>query len=74
MDEAPGELVVSTSMICPRCGTEVAERFYGPCQACCRDLVAKFRPAGDDVDGSVVAVVEQPERVHGTPNFVATKD
>jgi hypothetical protein len=42
--------------------------FYGPCVTCRGDLVAKYRVAGRDV------VVEDQERVHRTPNFVATKD
>jgi hypothetical protein len=59
-----------TSTICPRCGAEVVEDFYGPCTACQADLLAKLggRKDGEDV------VVETAERVHRTPNFVATKD
>jgi hypothetical protein len=55
--------------ICPRCGAEVVEVFYGPCTDCRADLRAKLGGrAGSDV------VVESADRVHRTPNFVATKD
>ena len=56
-------------MICPRCGAEVVEVFYGPCAACRTDLRAKLGGRrGADVE------LEAAERVHRTPNFVATKD
>lgn len=73
MDQAQDEAADGALMTCPRCGAEVAEVFYGPCLACCADLVAKFSPAGRDVPDDAV-VVEAPERVHRTPNFVATRD
>lgn len=56
-------------MTCPRCGAEVVEDFYGPCTGCRADLAAKL---GGRSEGNVV--VEAAERVHRTPNFVATKD
>lgn len=55
-------------MTCPRCGAEVEEVFYGPCGACRAQLRATFGGGGRDV------AVEAAERVHRTPNFVATKD
>ena len=56
-------------MTCPRCGAEVTEEFYGPCTGCRAELVAKLGGRNDpDV------AVEVAERVHRTPNFVATKD
>jgi hypothetical protein len=58
-----------TSITCPRCGAEVVEVFYGPCGACRAQLRATFGGSG----GRDVAV-EAAERVHRTPNFVATKD
>ncbi|HET9771549.1 MAG TPA: hypothetical protein VFS16_11720 [Acidimicrobiia bacterium] len=58
----------ATSMTCPRCGAEVEEVFYGPCGACRAQLRATFGGGGRDV------AVEAAERVHRTPNFVATKD
>jgi hypothetical protein len=45
------------------------EVFYGPCGACRADLRAQF---GGRAGANVV--VEAAERVHRTPNFVATKD
>ena len=65
-EEATAEM---TSMICPRCGAEVIEIRYGPCSDCRVDLAAKFggRQGGD-------VAVEETERIHRTPNFVATKD
>jgi hypothetical protein len=58
-----------TAMVCPRCGAEVVEAFYGPCGACRASLRATLggHPGGD-------VVVDAAERVHRTPNFVATKD
>jgi hypothetical protein len=60
---------VSQSIVCPRCGAEVVEVFYGPCTECRADLRAKLGGRRDaDVN------LEAAERVHRTPNFVATKD
>ena len=73
MDQVEGEAVTGATMTCRRCGTEVVEVFYGPCLACCEDLVAKYSPAGRNV-AEGAEVVEAPERVHRTPNFVATRD
>jgi hypothetical protein len=57
------------SITCPRCGAGVTEDFYGPCTSCRADLAAKLGGRnGADV------VVEAAERIHRTPNFVATKD
>jgi hypothetical protein len=67
----PGrEATDATSIICPRCGAEVEEVFYGPCGACRAQLRATF---GGSAGRDVVAV-DAAERVHRTPNFVATKD
>jgi hypothetical protein len=60
---------VSQPIVCPRCGAEVVEVFYGPCTDCRADLRAKL---GGRKDADVV--VESAERIHRTPNFVATKD
>jgi hypothetical protein len=57
------------SQHCPRCGVETVEVFYGPCADCRADLRAKL---GGRKDADVV--IEAAERVHRTPNFVATKD
>ena len=47
----------------------MVEVFYGPCTACQADLRAKL---GGRRDAEVE--FEAAERVHRTPNFVATKD
>ena len=56
---------------CPRCGAEVAERFWGPCSECRSQLVVKFRAE------KAVAPIEvgrfEPA-LHVVPNHVATKD
>jgi hypothetical protein len=69
VSEPVQETAGPTSAICPRCGIEMVEIFYGPCGGCRADLRAKLGGhKGADV------VVEAAERVHRTPNFVATKD
>ena len=60
---------MSQPIVCPRCGAEVVEVFYGPCRECRADLRAKL---GGRKDANVT--LEAAERVHRTPNFVATKD
>jgi hypothetical protein len=54
---------------CPRCGAEVTERFYGPCQPCRAQLVAAL--AGDRRD---IEVARFEPAMHVTPNAVATKE
>jgi hypothetical protein len=50
----------------------MVEVFYGPCADCRADLRAKLgRPRNGDAPD---VVVEAAERIHRTPNFVATKD
>ncbi|HEV7865276.1 MAG TPA: hypothetical protein VGR20_21450 [Acidimicrobiia bacterium] len=68
MSQAEGAAADGTLRICPRCGAETVQVFYGPCLSCRGDLVAKYGVAGREV------VVGEQERVHRTPNFVATKD
>ncbi len=54
---------------CPRCGTAVSQRFYGPCEPCCIALRAKFLSVGRDVE-----VAEYVPKMNVTPNAVALKD
>jgi hypothetical protein len=54
---------------CPRCGLEVAERLYGPCEACRIDLRAKF--AGEAREVEVESYVP---KMNVTPNAVALRD
>lgn len=57
------------SLTCPRCGTDVNERFYGPCQSCRTELRGKFLG-----EGRVVEVAEYVPKMNVTPNAVALKD
>jgi hypothetical protein len=59
----------SLAFVCPRCGDEVAARFYGPCAACRTTLRAELAGHARDVD---LAAYEPKMNV--TPNAVATKD
>jgi hypothetical protein len=54
---------------CPRCGTTVDERFYGPCTDCRTDLRARLAGSARDVD----AAAFEPA-MHVTPNAVAVKE
>jgi hypothetical protein len=54
---------------CPRCGAQVAARFYGPCGGCCDDLRAKFAGEARDIE----AAAYEP-KMNVTPNAVALKD
>ena len=59
---------VATSFTCPRCGREVAERFYGPCTACREELCAtQVR------DAATLDATYEP-KMNVVPNQVATKD
>jgi NMD protein affecting ribosome stability and mRNA decay len=55
-------------LVCPRCGRDVDERYYGPCSTC-DDLRAAFLR-----EGRVVEVAEYEPKVNVTPNAVALKD
>lgn len=54
---------------CPRCGTSVAEEFYGPCELCRAVLRTEQAAEGSDVE----AAAYEP-KMNVTPNAVATKD
>ena len=55
---------------CPRCGSAVEERFWGPCQACRAALVAAQR---GEQEAEAEASRFEPS-MHVVPNHVATKD
>lgn len=57
---------------CPRCGTTVTERFWGPCSTCRSELTAAYSRAGAG-DAEVQATRFEPA-MHVVPNHVATKD
>lgn len=65
MDVAADPLTVT----CPRCGSEVQQRFYGPCAGCVAELHTKFDAVARDVE-----VVEYVPQMNVTPNAVATKE
>ena len=54
---------------CPRCHTDTTEEFYGPCDSCRGQLVAKYADLGRSVD-----VAEYEPKMNVTPNAVALKD
>lgn len=58
---------------CPRCGSSVAERFWGPCSACRQALVAAYRTEPAAAEDMVAANRFEPN-MHVVPNHVATKD
>lgn len=54
---------------CPRCGTAVAERFWGPCEACRSQLRATYGGPAREVEAEAYV-----PKVNVTPNAVATRD
>ncbi len=54
---------------CPRCGTDVTERFWGPCSSCRAALVAAVRTEAHQVEAG-----RYEPAMHVVPNHVATKD
>lgn len=57
---------------CPRCHRVVHVRFFGPCDNCRQELVAKYRSDADPVGPAEREAFEPKMNV--TPNFIATKD
>lgn len=55
--------------VCPRCGDDVAERWYGPCDSCRSALQAAVVGTAHDV----IAVPYEPP-MHVMPNAVGMKD
>jgi hypothetical protein len=54
---------------CPRCGSDVLARFYGPCDTCRVALRAAYEGEAREVE--VEAYVP---KMNVTPNAIATKD
>jgi hypothetical protein len=54
---------------CPRCGHDVTDDFYGPCDTCRIQLRDAFRS-----EGRVVEIAEYEPKMNVTPNAVALKD
>ncbi len=61
----PADLTV----VCPRCQSEVTERFYGPCSTCRAELRSSQGNAQIER-----ASVEYEPKLNVTPNAVALKD
>jgi hypothetical protein len=57
------------TVVCPRCGTEASQRFYGPCANCVTELHARFDGAARDIEAA-----EYVPQMNVTPNAVALKD
>ncbi len=57
------------SFVCPRCGDQVAARFYGPCEGCRTSLRAELAR-----DARVVELGAYEPKMNVTPNAVALKD
>jgi hypothetical protein len=54
---------------CPRCGSTVTDRFWGPCQSCRNELTAVIRGHAEQLETRRYEPV-----MHVVPNHVATKD
>lgn len=57
------------TVTCPRCGSSVEQRFYGPCAACVGELHATFDGAARAVEAE-----EYVPKMNVVPNAIATKD
>lgn len=55
---------------CPRCGTQVKARLYGPCERCATELQATIVGV-QDLDA---ALPEFEPKMNVTPNAVALKE
>ena len=64
-----GTLDEAAPFACPRCGTSVTERFYGPCETCRSEL----RTTMVGVARAATAEAYEP-KMNVTPNAVALKD
>lgn len=59
----------TVSIVCPRCGLDVDERFYGPCGTCRTEMRARLGGEQREIE---TAAYEPKMNV--TPNAVALKD
>ena len=57
------------AFVCPRCGADVRERFYGPCSACRDELRATLGGTAREVEAT-----EYEPKMNVTPNAVALRD
>ncbi len=63
------ELNADLAFVCPRCHTDVAARFYGPCESCRATL--RTERGGEARDIAVEAYIP---KMNVTPNAVASRD
>ena len=68
-DPPTPDLSAALTFDCPRCGSAVDERFYGPCSSCRTELRAAMGNEPSDLD-----VAEYEPKMNVTPNAVALKD
>jgi hypothetical protein len=61
--------VTPLDFTCPRCQLPVSARYYGPCDTCRTDLVAKLGGEQREVE-----LADYEPKMNVTPNAVATKD
>lgn len=57
------------AVTCPRCGTAVEQRFYGPCASCITELHARYEGGARAVD-----TTDYVPKMNVTPNAVAVKE
>jgi hypothetical protein len=62
-----------TTFVCPRCGREVDERFWGPCSQCRTELVG-LMGAEPEPESEQVETSRFEPTMNVVPNHVATKD
>lgn len=67
----PGDELEPHLFDCPRCATQVEERFWGPCGRCRSELTAGQR--GQAAEAARPTGRFEPA-MHVVPNHVATKD
>jgi hypothetical protein len=63
------DVAADLEFACPRCGTDVMARFYGPCPNCMIELTARFTGEARDVQAEAYV-----PKMNVTPNAVALKD
>ncbi len=65
----PGPGDAPLAFACPRCASQVSERFYGPCQSCRDELADALRTVAREVQ-----VESYAPKMNVVPNHVATKE
>ena len=67
--DAPEDASASLDFVCPRCGSAVSDRFYGPCGTCREQLRSMFSGEAREVE-----TAEYEPKMNVTPNAIATKE